>query len=165
MGVCLPGGKRNAILFRRRCGGPGHSPGTVPTRATFPFGGPERPNAWGLYDMHGNVAEWCWDGYDTDYYQKSPGALPLDPSKAAKRLLRGRLAGAVTLATAGRLTGQPSPVNGTSPGASGSPEVNPSRPTRSGTPRAGRSLPSRLRSPELERIRWFRRNRSSTRSA
>jgi formylglycine-generating enzyme required for sulfatase activity len=51
--------------------------------------GQKRSNAWGLHDMHGNVAEWCWDGYDPDYYQKSPGAVPFDPSQAAKRMLRG----------------------------------------------------------------------------
>jgi formylglycine-generating enzyme required for sulfatase activity len=51
--------------------------------------GQKRPNAWGLYDMHGNVAEWCWDGYEFDYYWTSPGAVPFDPSLAAKRMLRG----------------------------------------------------------------------------
>jgi formylglycine-generating enzyme required for sulfatase activity len=51
--------------------------------------GQKRPNAWGLFDMHGNVWEWCWDEYDEGYYAHSPGVDPLGPSRAAVRVLRG----------------------------------------------------------------------------
>jgi formylglycine-generating enzyme required for sulfatase activity len=51
--------------------------------------GTKRPNAWGLYDMHGNVGEWCQDIHDGKYYQASPAKNPCSLSGGGKRILRG----------------------------------------------------------------------------
>ncbi|MFP4029720.1 MAG: formylglycine-generating enzyme family protein [Candidatus Brocadiia bacterium] len=51
--------------------------------------GRKKPNDWGLYDMHGNVWDWCRDYYDHEYYEKSPKTDPTGPESGVFRVLRG----------------------------------------------------------------------------
>ena len=51
--------------------------------------GLKKPNAFGLYDMHGNVYEWCHDYFEKDYYKQSPAQDPPGPASGSSRVLRG----------------------------------------------------------------------------
>ena len=51
--------------------------------------GTKAANELGIYDMSGNVWEWCWDWYDSSYYNGSPASNPKGPTSGSYRVCRG----------------------------------------------------------------------------
>ena len=51
--------------------------------------GQKKANPFGLYDMYGNVPEWCWDRYDARYYDVVGASDPVSASDNPFRVFRG----------------------------------------------------------------------------
>ncbi|MBS1807711.1 MAG: TonB family protein [Acidobacteria bacterium] len=51
--------------------------------------GQKQPNGWGLFDLYGNVSEWCADWYEENAYSPSPVSDPTGPITGKQRVFRG----------------------------------------------------------------------------
>lgn len=81
-----PGGKHRMNVWQGRfpvhdSGADGYV-GTAPARSY-------RANAFGLYNLTGNVWEWCHDWFDAGYYARSPRRDPAGPARGERRVTRG----------------------------------------------------------------------------
>lgn len=76
-----PGGLDAVAWYQANAGGESHPVGQ------------KQPNAWGLYDTLGNVAEWVEDWHSTSYYAESPVLDPQGPLTGSVRVVRGGASG------------------------------------------------------------------------
>ena len=91
MGICVPGRHHDPLALRRRSAQlsqsawVGESGLETPPHAV----GQKLPNPFGLYDLHGNVNEWCSDWWAADTYKDSPAVDPVGPASGEQHVTRG----------------------------------------------------------------------------